>query len=69
MEINIQVPNTSLEEMKIICEEFDLKCKKVKKEVYNITGTDPMNFYWLGANIVEKLQYPNGRKLHEIIKR
>jgi hypothetical protein len=51
MEINIQVPGVTIERMKEICEHLDLKCKKLKKECFTVSGTDPTNFYWLGMNL------------------
>lgn len=69
--IKIQVPNTNWQRMKTICDRFDCTVTRgnTESEIYTIQSDDPMNFYWLGLNMAEKLQYPNGRSIDEIIQK
>ncbi len=69
LQISIYVPGTDIKQMRKICERFDLDCKKLPDDLYIVNGFEPLNFYWLGANLAEKLQYPAGRQLHEIIEK
>lgn len=55
-EIEIQIPNASLGEVQDYCKHFGCQAMKTKtREFYKITTTDIINFYWLGANINNKL--------------
>ncbi len=55
--IEIPALNTTLEAMTEICERFNLTVKKSKaKDLYMVSGDDPINFFWLGMNLIRQLE-------------
>lgn len=52
VEIEVQWPGKSLGEAKDFAEHFGCKAEKTKHKYYfKITTEDPVNLYWLGANV------------------
>lgn len=52
IEIEVQWPGKSLGEAKEFAHRFGCRCTKTKNKGYFIISTsDPVNLYWLGANI------------------
>lgn len=57
----IEVPfeNVTIKQLRPICEHFGCKVKKGKANYFLISSDEPINFFWLGANIQLKI---NGLK-------
>lgn len=54
--IEIQVQGTTLEQMQEICDRYEISVKKGSSKIhFKITAEDPLNFFWLGMNLISKL--------------
>lgn len=43
-------------EVKKICAEFDCRLLTKQGMYYTVESTDPLNFFWLGMNLISKLK-------------
>ncbi len=52
MEIEIQLPDTPFDRIQAYAEKFNCTAHRTRvKGYYRIETDDPINFFWLGANI------------------
>lgn len=59
MEFNITIPfdpSTDEHKLKEVSKHFDVEVKKQSGDYWQLSTSDPANFFWLGINVNQKLQ-------------
>lgn len=54
--IEIPIGGVSIQDLRPIVQHFDCKIRKSSGDYFFISSDDPKNFYWLGMNLLPKLQ-------------